>query len=811
MDFIAILLNNDNVAMHYELLFMLVVLSLPAAFIKNRKYLLLCWAAVFLFFVYIHRALLTFLVAGIWFFIITGVLWMFIRLKVSAFAELPKDIYKTILVFSENHYRHYFVIIMMIMLIQLSRINIAIDYDSLRYGLRSDVLLSDGGLLGFFKGMGLVNTVYVYPKGYELITLPLLLINDMTYGYALCFNVWVLIAVIYVIYKIVFTLTRNVLGRDAERAACFAAAAASLMPGITNMAVTAKSDLITVLCQLVFIYCVVAYVNGSEGGGSIRSRESKGCVTGRKRGRIFRKSGETFANECDADGLANYGAEIGLGTIGERRESVNEGLLAGLGTGALILSLSFKPTSVIFSSAVGTAALVFFVVLRIKPVIKAAGLRAFIPACVFTGIITLRTYLISGQPFTSIFTGLFSSLGMELKYPFRQQNVLNPDNTSFSAGRLVGYFSRILHFLFCPTGEDMEHVFMAWGGIVFLLLLITALILFKRTATSARELASLRKIKHTEISGKTVLTDANGHKLSMADEGHEKSNAEDMYGSAPEQAVIHKKAAKARTPVIGFYFIYTEFFVILVLSLISLWLLYQVDGNYFQLLYALTAIAGSAAFFTEGEREIDLRRGTERPGRINLLGSANFGTGLVCAVMIFFTAVTGWNGACGFTPVDFVNRGYYNHEVEYGLKNPLNWDRHTRVVAFGYEPECYKLRGRVESWVDIDGSGGNVYLTSKLDVFKEYLSLTDIDYIYADIDFLNDNTNDRRIRASELFGDLMDDGCFEDVVLEPYTSGKLYCRIDKERTAESWQEDMGDQRRERIAGQREYCETLGYK
>ena len=175
---------------------------------------------------------------------------------------------------------------------------------------------------------------------------------------------------------------------------------------------------------------------------------------------------------------------------------------------------------------------------------------------------------------------------------------------------------------------------------------------------------------------------------------------------------------------------------------------------------------------------------------------------------VYLTALTGWNGAVGFTPAKLVNRGYYNHEVETGIKNPLGWDKHVRVAAFAKEPDCYKLKGRVESYVDITGSCGNIYLVKNLNMFKKYLSFADIDYIYADLDYLA-NTEDRAVtRAAELFRDLIYDGDFEEIVLEENSSTLLYCRIDKERVAVSWETPMSENLKERTKKQEMFYRQL---
>ncbi len=711
MEFTEIL-SDRNVIMQYEIVHMLLLLLVPAVKINSEKWLAAVWGVVFLFFIYIHRTLLPFIVSGVWFFVTAGIVSVFLDLKLKSFLK-PAEFFlsrgKSML---KRPARPFFVVIILILLIQLCRINVAIDYDSLRYGLRSDVLLSDDGIAGFFKNIGLVNTVYTYPKGYEVLTLPLKLLSDLTYGYVLCFNVWILIAVLIIIGEI----TAILIGERYNEKAAIASAAAALVPGITNMSITAKSDLITLLCQLIFIYAVVRYLNTKE----------------------------------------KY--------------------LTGLGIGALILSLAFKPTALVFSGVIGLCALCFVIIRRVKMSIDFKGARAIAVGGAYAGVMTLRTFLITGLPITSIFTGVMSAVGFKLKYPFGEQTAISSESAEISLERIETYISRVLHFFFSPTGDDMEHVLMAWGGLVFFIMAAAAVILFRKTIKNAPFCMGLKSIR-----------DINSDTSNEKDRGDVSKN----------------------TGVLNIEFLYAVFFTVAVFSFISLWFLYQVDGNYFMLWYSISVIAGCTAFIIYIEnKQINEERDRIKPDNETDMpkrGHGYYGAVLVSVVMVYFTAFTSWNGSCGFTPIDLLNKGYYNHEVEYGLMDPIGYDKHTRVVAFAYEPDCYKLKGRVESWVDIDGSGGNTYLTdTKLDVFKEYLSFADIDYIYAEIDFLTDESNDRNERVLELFKYLLEDGCFEMVTLAPYSSNMLFCRIDKERMAESWEEDMGTERRTRTLSQQEY-------
>lgn len=62
-------------------------------------------------------------------------------------------------------------VMLAILFMQAGRMNICLDYDSLHYGLRSEYVLNNGN--GIYENLGSVNVVYTYPKGLEILLLPL--------------------------------------------------------------------------------------------------------------------------------------------------------------------------------------------------------------------------------------------------------------------------------------------------------------------------------------------------------------------------------------------------------------------------------------------------------------------------------------------------------------------------------------------------------------------------------------------------------------------------------------------------------------
>lgn len=698
---IEVLTADHNVAMQYEIALMLGAFLASAVCLKKRSTLSCIWGAIFLFFIYIHRILLPFLISGAYLILICSVLSLLLQMSPRAFFAPIVYLRNKADVYMKRENIICTAIILTVLLIQLCRINVCIDYDSIRYGLRSDVLLtSSEGIKGFFTNKGLVNNVYVYPKGFELLTLPMYF-GD-TYGNILCVNIWMLIAVILISGECVKTVYAS------DRAECLAAMFIVLIPGITNMAISAKSDLITLFCQLVFIYCVLRYIAENEEQG--------------------------------------------------KEGAVNNAALTGIGVGALILSLSFKQTAFIFSSFIGIVSLIYLLVRKVDIRINAKGLRILVPACIFTAVITMRTYLITGYPISGVFGEVFEHLGFSLNYPFRNMSLTDGSDGLMFKDKLIQLVRRIFRLTICPTGDDMSHVFMCWSGLVFILMLIVIVFYAHKTAERAKELKALKAVKN-------------------------------------EGAVVSDSA---------YDYLKIIWLAAAFISIIALYFIYQVDGNYFMLCYALSVILGVGIYAIGAGYESLLPAFIKRR-----VFSLNYRAAilLMSAVMIYFTAFTGWCGPIGFTKVDFINRGYYVHSIEYDY--PPLWSDDSRVVAFAYEPDCYRLNGRVESWVDIDGSGGNVFLTdTKLDIFKEYLSFADIDYIYADLDFLFDKTDLRRERAGVLFVYLLEDGCFSNIYLTEGSSNRIVAEIDKERAAVSWEDYMGVERSERTAAQMKWFRSI---
>ena len=532
-------------------------------------------------------------------------------------------------------------------MVQAGRLNISLDYDSLHYGLRSAYVLDNGR--GIYEDLGMINLVYTYPKGLEVLALPLS--GTPTYGFVLSLSFWATVGILL--------LAGHIAGRRGGKNRKFwAMAMMAAVPGIMNMAATAKSDNVTLMFQLLF-----------------------------------------FDFVCCA-----------LGAEGEKERQP----WFFMGLSAYLLTLVLKPTAIVFSTVMAGVCL-FCLIWRRKFHIRTAAwgyLLPFLPAAAVAGL-WYRTWKFTGVPVTSIFAGLFEKIGFQVRLPYSFTHVIgNP--ASLSAGEKFGrLFRRLWGMAALPLGEDMDHVIIAWGtGLIAVLLFLWICWFFVFVRKGG-----LRRIPAagTAFSGQSFC----------------------------EALLI---------PTLGLACIY------------SIYTLSQVDGNYFILFYALLIIS-AAGLGRLGTRRSDLER--------NL-------SGLIVPLLIanvFVTCCTSWAGTPGFTPIAVRHKGYYDHRAEQqerfkesgvdalvGLLPP-----ESRVVAFGEHPEVLALPCSVQSYYDITGSGGNVYLVKKLDYFKWYLDISGTEYIFVEREYLR--THDR---AGEIIRYMIEDGSLTDLVWE---GGNLLGRV----------------------------------
>ena len=505
--------------------------------------------------------------------------------------------------------------ILVIVLIQIGRVNLAMDFDTLWYGVRSEYIITCGE--GIYDNPGMVSLVYAYSKGWEILTLPLC--DQPSHTYLNFFHIWLAILGLLETKRIA-NLFMN------KKGAFLSIVLTAAIPGIMNMSVSAKTDMITWFIQLIMIELFFTYVKE---------------------------------------------------TNHKKRRPVS---LLILTAGAYLLSLTMKPTSLVFSTAVfGMMGIYLLFSKRLAvraPITHWLGLIFPITTLI---LVWMRTYFITGMPVTSIFTSIFEKLGFTLKYPYATSDI--PSNYNYLEGEttLQMFFRRLYQMLLSPAGDDMLHISMAWGSSLILFIAVFVLL--------------------------------------------SKLNLGFLQRDSRERASYSVRTASK--------FIFWPF---LVVNLISLIMLYQIDGNYFMLLYSMIVLIGCQHY-------AELRH---KAGRIIIL---------LCMIPFFLlntvvSATTCWAWSSGFTPIQLKNSGYYDHEAQskgwfenLGVNeiwNFLEQDKEYRVISFGEHPNCLQFPCVVQSYKDITSPWGNVEIVNTVEAFEEYMEYSGTDYVYAQAGFLGD-------------------------------------------------------------------------
>ena len=513
------------------------------------------------------------------------------------------------------------------LLLQLGRINIALDYDSLRYGLRSLSVLI--GNTGIYDKLGTVNDVYVYPKGLEILTLALN--NEITFGFVLSFNYICAILMLICVYEIIAVCTESI------NKAWLGVVLVSVTPAVMNMSISAKTDMITLLMQLVSVLNICLY---------IKSKKNLYII---------------FALT------------------------------------ALLASIIYKPTSLLFSFGIGAANLIYLFFEHILNKNKSERVKdkksfdiSFIYLLSFPLLaivfVYARTYMLTGHIITSVYSSVWYKLGMETKYPYTI-GIYKSGGMNMSSGESVDMIYRLFQLFIAPTKE--VHIYIASPTVLIAVLAGVSIILFVRFL--------FKKNNNKEIFAYIAV-------LLVAD------------------ALV---------------------------SLISLFILNQIDGNYFILLF--TMIITATCFLVERDSLKYLFRGL-----------------LPCIVFAFFiTGLTNWAGVRGLSKKinDGSIFGIYNHHNKFldrDLKErkefadayeDLKELGNPRTLLLSDDDSLSALGLDIRTYTDITGSGGNPAVVKTLDHFKRYLDYAQIKYICVDKEYLKD-----RQRASDVVKYMYEEG-----------------------------------------------------
>ncbi|MFT4104663.1 MAG: sodium:solute symporter [Lacrimispora sp.] len=516
--------------------------------------------------------------------------------------------------------------LMAMVCLQAGRLNISVDYDSLWYGVRSGYILNNGR--GIYENMGTIGIVYTYSKGFEVLTLPLSLLPS--YSFLTSVNLWLAGGVLYMGCRI------GRLYMNRERSV-FLAALLSATPGIMNMAVTAKSDVMTLLVQEIMIYHLLC------------------CIKAGPR---------SWRHLC-------------------------------YGISAFFLSLTLKPTALVFSTAAFGMALLCifgkgFLPQRKSGMQNTGSLAVLAASAVALAGIWARTMVITGLPLTSVFSSLLTRLGFQMKYPFEVNTIPNSAPTGSIKEQAFHLIKRIYGFFLSPTGRDMDHVILAWGGFVLYFLFILWII--------------------SRFYGKNV------------------------------------DRASNRNASVLLTMVYIPF---LLVNLVSLVMLHQVDGNYFMLFYVLTAVYVLKTALDTGEKAV---------WRAAMgAGAGIFLFSLFITSMTNWSWSVGFSPPSLRHKGYYNHREAARQDMVF-KGNERIWDilasdPRTRLIAVGDHPQVLSFPCSAQSYDDITGVWGNVVLVKKMDYFVEFMDYAKTDYVYVQAGYMGGD-----LRSYTLVKDLIEWG-----------------------------------------------------
>ena len=669
------------------------------------SFLFLLFILPTLVFAYLHRMLLSMLVSGLWFFVL-ALLFRFIT--TGRPLQIFKD-FKWFLAFLEKDFQegtlYPLVFALPFFILQMNRSNVALDYDSLRYGLRSAYVLFPEG---FFSAHGQINSVYSYPKGLELLTYPLNYLPG--YGFLLSFSLWTYLALALVFGLLLFHFQKN------RKKLYIGILCFFLLSSVGNMSLTMKTDLFTLLLQLSALYFF------------LKGKRLQSCFL-------------------------------------------------------LFFSYSFKPTAVVFSTLLG---IVFLIIMLLEcfgkrstkantkenininantginsntnhNTIQAKGekwtseLPFVLFSLVYTGLITLRTFLITGLPFSTTFTGIFKAIGFHVNWPYNLDAHVDYSGELSLSESTFSFFRRLFSFLFYPVGEDMEHVAIAWSGVLFPLILLFGIwqcfSIGRKCLSGRNSLAGGNNLPGKNLPGKNSLLGRN---------------------SLPgREAFLRRESGEAS--LWDYLPLALSFLVIMAFSLLSFVMLWQIDGNYYILWESLALLL---CFSMGSASEISSQEENARGSKLSAFLLKAFAFSPFYLAAFLTTITTSWAGAVGFTPIDLANKGYYDHalvELEnQGEKGSLpafsEMAKNPRyhVLAFAETPECYRIPCNVQSITDVEGSGGSPGLYDSPLYFAWFLKWSGTDYVYLEQSFLHD---EREERAREMLLQMAEEGIFQSPML----------------------------------------------
>lgn len=293
--------------------------------------------------------------------------------------------------------------------IQAGRMNIAVDFDSLWYGVRSPYILNNGG--GIYENLGTIGVVYTYSKGLEVLILPLSILPS--YSFAISFHLWLAAGVLMISWQI----GKIYLDRKSARLMLLFLAS---LPGIMNMTVSAKSDMATLYIQLFMLFELLGFLQG-------------------ERPALWYAFGAFFFSWT-------------------------------LKPTAMVFSTAIMGMSILYFLFTNKHPLRAYPGQTRKgspepPGSVSGAFAVFILSLAALTGIWARTFLITGLPVTSVFSSVLTRIGFQMKYPFNAKTI--PNNTAETSfqDQFLTIVRRICGVLFNPKGKDLDHVIIAWGSL----------------------------------------------------------------------------------------------------------------------------------------------------------------------------------------------------------------------------------------------------------------------------------------------------------------------------------------------------------
>lgn len=362
---------------------------------------------------------------------------------------------------------------------------------------------------------------------------------------------------------------------------------------------------------------------------------------------------------------------------------------------AISLSTIFKPSSVFFSGIIFICVLFYLILNKVKLSFKKNLIVLLFSSFLATFLVHLRTYIISGHFYVGFLVNILKLFGFEYKYPYNLKTSI-PSTIDYAdfIGKVKLVLKRVYSLFFNPLRYDEKHIYIAFASAS-----IICFVIFTYIALI------VFKNKKVEKTSKMII-------------------------------VINV--------------------VLFISSLYTLSFLYQVDGNYYILIYAMSIISYLLIYQAEIEK---------------------FYKKIVYFIFIFLVSnfllisVTSWAGNLGFSKINTLSYGYYPHIKDnedvffnkgiFKIYSYLKERQKEKLVSIADHSLSMLFENNVESYTDIVGSGGNVYLVKYLDNFKEYLDFTNTSYIFVSDDFLQDNS-----RAKEIVSYMLEDGSLKLLINE---------------------------------------------